>query len=86
MTCTIQWPRLKEKRILSILWIKLGRSITWVRITCIILIMISGKDVMIHRGRMMKLNIVECINGCLVEACEMPILKFLKEARIHFGA
>ncbi|XP_055814675.1 uncharacterized protein LOC129884394 [Solanum dulcamara] len=36
----------------------------------------------INRGRMMTSNIAECINGCLVEARQLPILEFLEEARI----
>lgn len=38
----------------------------------------------INRGRMMTSNIVKCINVCLVEACQLPILDILKKARILF--
>ncbi|XP_016553900.2 uncharacterized protein LOC107853420 [Capsicum annuum] len=40
----------------------------------------------VNRGRMMTSNITECINGCLVEATELPILGFLEEVRILFAA
>ena len=40
----------------------------------------------VNRGRMMTLNIAECINGCLVEAREVTILEFLEEVRILFGS
>ncbi|KAG5599960.1 hypothetical protein H5410_031330 [Solanum commersonii] len=30
----------------------------------------------VNRGRMMTSNIAECINGCLVEARQLPILVF----------
>lgn len=30
-----------------------------------------------NRGRMMTLNIDECVNDCLVDVCELPILEFL---------
>ncbi|XP_016544305.1 uncharacterized protein LOC107844384 [Capsicum annuum] len=40
----------------------------------------------VNRGRMMTSNIAECINGCLVEARELPILGFLEEVRILFAA
>jgi len=34
---------------------------------------------------MMTSNIEECINGCLVDARQLRIIDFLKEARILFG-
>ncbi|KAH0776309.1 hypothetical protein KY290_007720 [Solanum tuberosum] len=37
-------------------------------------------------GRMMTSDIVECINGCLVEAQQLPVLDFLEEARILFDS
>ncbi|XP_055810254.1 uncharacterized protein LOC129880305 [Solanum dulcamara] len=40
----------------------------------------------VNRGRMMTSNIAECINGCLVEAQELPIIDFLKQTRMLFGA
>ncbi|KAH0705967.1 hypothetical protein KY285_010491 [Solanum tuberosum] len=38
-----------------------------------------------NRGRMMTSNIAECINSCLVEARELPIIDFLEPVRILFG-
>ncbi|KAH0655594.1 hypothetical protein KY285_030476 [Solanum tuberosum] len=40
----------------------------------------------VNRSRMMTSNIVECINGCLVEARQLSILEFLEEVRILFGS
>ncbi|XP_069152116.1 uncharacterized protein [Solanum lycopersicum] len=40
----------------------------------------------INRGRMMTLNIAECINGCLVDARKLTIIDFLEEARLLFGS
>nr|XP_010315739.1 uncharacterized protein LOC104645583 [Solanum lycopersicum] len=40
----------------------------------------------VNRGRMMTSNIVERINGCLVEARQLTILEFLEEVRILFGS
>ncbi|XP_049349455.1 uncharacterized protein LOC125814026 [Solanum verrucosum] len=40
----------------------------------------------VNRGRMMTLNIAECINGCLVEARQLSILEFLEEVKILFGS
>ncbi|XP_015068686.1 uncharacterized protein LOC107013240 isoform X2 [Solanum pennellii] len=40
----------------------------------------------VNRGRMMTSNIVECINGCLVDARQLPIIDFLEEVRILFGS
>ncbi|XP_049373661.1 uncharacterized protein LOC125838660 [Solanum verrucosum] len=40
----------------------------------------------VNRGRMMTSNIMECINGCLVEARQLSILEFLEEVRILFGS
>ncbi|KAM3236480.1 hypothetical protein P3L10_016517 [Capsicum annuum] len=40
----------------------------------------------INGGGMMTSNIAECINSCLVEARELPILDFLEQVRILFGA
>lgn len=37
-----------------------------------------------NTGRMMSSNIAERINGCLVEARQLSILEFLKEAKILF--
>jgi len=39
----------------------------------------------VNRGRMMTSNIAECINGCLVDARQLPIIDFLEEVRILFG-
>ncbi|XP_015159635.1 uncharacterized protein [Solanum tuberosum] len=39
----------------------------------------------VSRGEMMTSNIEECINGCLVDARQLRIIVFLKEARILFG-
>ncbi|XP_016546386.1 uncharacterized protein LOC107846539 [Capsicum annuum] len=39
----------------------------------------------VNRGRIMTSNIVECINGCLVEVRELPIIGFLEEFRILFA-
>ncbi|XP_015163822.1 uncharacterized protein [Solanum tuberosum] len=33
----------------------------------------------VNRGRMMTSNIAECINGCLVDARQLPIIDFLEE-------
>lgn len=33
----------------------------------------------------MTSNIAECINGCFVEARQLPIIDFLEEERILFG-
>ncbi|XP_055806933.1 uncharacterized protein LOC129875690, partial [Solanum dulcamara] len=46
----------------------------------------SRVDATINRERMMTSNIAECINGCLVEVQQLPILEFLEEARILFGS
>ncbi|XP_055815894.1 uncharacterized protein LOC129885586 [Solanum dulcamara] len=40
----------------------------------------------VNRGRMMTSNIAECINGCLVEARELPIIDFLEQTRMLFGS
>jgi len=34
----------------------------------------------------MTSNIAECINGCLVEARQLPIIQFLEEVRVLFGS
>ncbi|KAH0655065.1 hypothetical protein KY285_029947 [Solanum tuberosum] len=39
----------------------------------------------VNRGRMMTSNIAECINDCLVDARQLPIIDFLEEVRILFG-
>ncbi|KAH0677249.1 hypothetical protein KY290_026417 [Solanum tuberosum] len=39
----------------------------------------------VNRGRMMTSNIAECINGCVVDAQQLPIIDFLEEVRILFG-
>ncbi|XP_047266288.1 uncharacterized protein LOC124897542 [Capsicum annuum] len=39
----------------------------------------------INRGRMMTSSIAECINGKLKLARELPIIKFLEQARKLFG-
>lgn len=39
----------------------------------------------INRGRMMTSNIAQCINRCLVEAHQLPIIELLEEARILFA-
>nr|XP_010319652.1 uncharacterized protein LOC104646892 [Solanum lycopersicum] len=46
----------------------------------------SRSHVTVNRGRMMTSNIAECINGCLVDARQLPVLGFLEEARILFGS
>lgn len=33
----------------------------------------------------MTLNIVECINGCLVEVCELPIFEFCNKRRYYLN-
>ncbi|XP_004244925.1 uncharacterized protein [Solanum lycopersicum] len=40
----------------------------------------------INRGRMMTSNIIECINGYLVDARKLSIIDFLEEARLLFGS
>ena len=40
----------------------------------------------IIRGRMMTSNIVECLNGCLVDSHKLTIIHFLEEARLLFGS
>ncbi|XP_049373856.1 uncharacterized protein LOC125838881 [Solanum verrucosum] len=45
----------------------------------------SRSHVAVNRGRMMTSKIAECINGCLVDARQLPIIDFLKEARILFN-
>lgn len=40
----------------------------------------------VNRGQIMTSNIAECINGCLVEARELPIIDFLEGVRILFGS
>ncbi|KAH0754137.1 hypothetical protein KY290_024407 [Solanum tuberosum] len=40
----------------------------------------------VNRGRMMTSNIAECINGCLVEARQLPMIQFLEEVRVLFGS
>ncbi|XP_016544493.1 uncharacterized protein LOC107844639 [Capsicum annuum] len=40
----------------------------------------------VNRGRMMTSNIIEFINGCLVEARKLSILGFLEKVRILFAA
>jgi len=40
----------------------------------------------VNRERMMTSNIAECINGCLVEARQLPMIQFLEEVRILFGS
>lgn len=39
----------------------------------------------VNRGLVMTSNIAECINGCFVEARQLPIIDFLEEERILFG-
>ncbi|XP_069154906.1 uncharacterized protein [Solanum lycopersicum] len=46
----------------------------------------SRSHATVNRGRMMTSNIAECINGCLVDARQLPVLDFLEEARILFGS
>lgn len=40
---------------------------------------------LINRGRMMTSNIAKCINGCLAEVSQIPILEFLEEVKIYVG-
>ena len=40
----------------------------------------------VNRGRMMTSNIAECINGCLVDARQLPTIDFFEEVRILFGS
>ena len=40
----------------------------------------------VNSGRMMTSNIAECINGCLVDARQLPIIDFLEEVRILFDS
>ena len=40
----------------------------------------------VNRGRMMTSNIVECINGFLVEAGQLSILECFEEVGILFGS
>ena len=40
----------------------------------------------VNQGRTMTSNIVECTNGCLVDARQLPIIDFLEEAKILFGS
>ncbi|KAH0670849.1 hypothetical protein KY289_025342 [Solanum tuberosum] len=42
-------------------------------------------DNRVKKGRMMTSNIAECINGCVVDAQQLPIIDFLEEVRILFG-
>ncbi|XP_004252170.2 uncharacterized protein [Solanum lycopersicum] len=46
----------------------------------------SKSHATVNRGRMMTSNIAECINGCLVDARQLPIIDFLEEVRILFGS
>ena len=46
----------------------------------------SRSHATVNRGRMMTSNIAECINGCLVDARQLPIIDFLEEFRILFGS
>ncbi|KAH0636373.1 hypothetical protein KY285_036130 [Solanum tuberosum] len=46
----------------------------------------SRSHATVNRGRMMTSNIAECINGCLVDARQLPVIDFLEEARILFGS
>ncbi|KAH0709787.1 hypothetical protein KY290_011193 [Solanum tuberosum] len=46
----------------------------------------SRSHATMNRGRMMTSNIAECINGCLVDARQLPVIDFLEEARILFGS
>ncbi|XP_069154332.1 uncharacterized protein [Solanum lycopersicum] len=46
----------------------------------------SQSHATVNRGRMMTSNIAECINGCLVDARQLPVLDLLEEARILFGS
>jgi len=46
----------------------------------------SRSHATVNRGRMMPSNIAECINGCLVDARQLPVIDFLEEARILFGS
>ncbi|XP_069154987.1 uncharacterized protein [Solanum lycopersicum] len=46
----------------------------------------SRSHATVNKGRMMTSNIAECINGCLVDARQLPVLDFLEEARILFGS
>ncbi|XP_015163457.1 uncharacterized protein [Solanum tuberosum] len=40
----------------------------------------------VNRGRMMTSNIAECINECLVEVRQLPIIQFLEKVRVLFGS
>ncbi|KAH0755028.1 hypothetical protein KY290_025298 [Solanum tuberosum] len=46
----------------------------------------SRSHATVNMGRMMTSNIAECINGCLVDARQLPIIDFLEEARILIGS
>ncbi|XP_049405964.1 uncharacterized protein LOC125869420 [Solanum stenotomum] len=46
----------------------------------------SRSHATVNCGRMMTSNIAECINGCLVDARQLPVIDFLEEARILFGS
>ncbi|XP_027771114.1 uncharacterized protein LOC114076385 [Solanum pennellii] len=46
----------------------------------------SRSHATVNRGRMMTSNIAECINGCLVDARQLPIIDFSEVVRILFGS